>query len=121
MKHRISILFTLPVAVLLTITAGVTPAYAAKGNFFFENAKSQTREMIDPPSGRCIKFPEAVIRVTNVTNQKAHLFPDTKCAQKEIAAVAKDPGTGRGTPWSKPDGSAPALAVKFDCDLVACS
>ncbi|MFE9558315.1 hypothetical protein ACFYMW_31265 [Streptomyces sp. NPDC006692] len=116
-----SILLALPVAALLTATAGTAPAYAANGNFVFENSASRTGEMLNPPSGRCIKFPYPVIRVTNATNQKAHLFQDATCSTKEIAAVAADPGTGRGTAWSKPDGIPAALAVKFDCNLVACS
>ncbi len=121
MKHRMSILLALPVAALLTTTAGVAPAYAANGRFIFENSVSRTGEMNSPPSGRCIKFPYPVIRVTNATNQKAHLFQDAQCSTREIAVVAADPGTGRGTAWSKPDGTPSALAVKFDCDLVACS
>jgi hypothetical protein len=116
-----TILLALPVAALLTTTADVAPAYAANGRFVFENSVSRTGEMNNPPSGRCIKFPYPVVRVTNATNQRAHLFQDDKCTTKEIAAVAADPGTGRGTPWSKPDGTLSALAVKFDCDLVACS
>lgn len=121
MKHRMSILLALPVAALLTTTAGAAPAYAANGHFVFENSASRTGEMNNPPSGRCIKFPYPVIRVTNATNQKAHLFQDAQCSTREIATVAADPGTGRGTSWGKPDGSPSALAVKFDCDLVACS
>ncbi|MFJ8308324.1 MULTISPECIES: hypothetical protein [unclassified Streptomyces] len=121
MKHRLSILLALPVAALLTTTVGTAPAYAANGRFIFEDSDSHTGEMINPPSGRCIKLPYPVVRVTNATNQKAHLFQDVKCATKEIAAVAADPGTGRGTTWGKPDGSPSVLAVKFDCDLVACS
>ncbi|MFI9718560.1 hypothetical protein ACIHFE_02740 [Streptomyces sp. NPDC052396] len=116
-----SILLALPVAALLATTAGTAPAYAANGRFVFENSASRTGEMTNPPSGRCITFPYQVIRVTNATNQKAHLFQDDKCNTKEIAVVAADPGTGRGTAWGKPDGTPPALAVRFDCDLVACS
>ncbi|NVK77905.1 hypothetical protein [Streptomyces morookaense] len=116
-----SVLFALPVAALFTATSGGAPAYAANGHFIYENSVSRTGEMLNPPSGKCIKFPYAVVRVTNATNQKAHLFQDDKCNTTEIAAVAADPGTGRGTAWSKPDGAPAALAVRFDCDLVACS
>jgi hypothetical protein len=100
------ILLALPIAALLA-AAGAAPAHAATGEFYFETDAGRHQVLLDPPSGRCIRFRELSPAVSNQTGSTARLYVGDHCEPEGQLFVVPPRGTWRKEIYS-------AHSVRFD-------
>ncbi|MCK2218300.1 hypothetical protein MF672_031585 [Actinomadura sp. ATCC 31491] len=78
MRHLLAALAALPLALPLTLLPAPA-AHAATGEFFFETGAGRMLRLFNPPSGRCIRLPDASPAVANHTDRTVSLWMSDHC------------------------------------------
>ncbi|KOV61261.1 hypothetical protein [Streptomyces sp. MMG1121] len=118
MPYRISTMFILPVASLLAVAVGASPAAAAgvaHGDFLYTTGHGLSIGLRNPPTDKCNPLVrDGATNGTNATDKTAHIYATSDCHQQLAVAAAGNPG--HGTAWNTPDFQPTAHSVWFECD-----
>lgn len=118
MSRRTSTLFVLPIAALVTLTAGASTASAAgvaHGDFLYMSGANTAIGLRNVPTDKCIPLVMMGAKSgSNATDKTAHIYATSDCNQQLVVVAAGKPG--RGTGWNTPDFQPTAHSVWFECD-----